>query len=369
MKIKLKIAILGTKGVPNNYGGFEQFAEFFSKYLYSKGYDVTVYNPSYHPYNEKVFDGVKIRKVFCPEKYLGGFAHIIYDFLCLKDALSKKYDIILELGYQSVAPSYLLLPFQSSVVITNMDGLEWKRSKWNFFAKKYIKFAEKVALMKSNEIISDNDGIAKYFSDNYGINSKMIPYGADIFLNPEKSILNHYNLKKDDYCLAISRIEPENNLQIIIEGFINSKSKLNLIIIGDFNNKYGKFLINKYNYDQRIKFLGSVYNLNILNNLRFFSKVYFHGHSVGGTNPSLLEAMAANAFVCAHDNIFNRNVLNDNAEFFSNSKDISFLLDNIDNYNLSSEKYRKSNIERIKNNYNWEIINESYLKFILKVIN
>lgn len=94
MKSKLKIAILGTKGVPNNYGGFEQFAEFFSKYLYSKSYDVTVYNPSYHPYNEKVFDGVKIRKVFCPEKYLGGFAHIIYDFLCLKDALSDRKSVV-----------------------------------------------------------------------------------------------------------------------------------------------------------------------------------------------------------------------------------------------------------------------------------
>jgi len=129
---KLKIAILGTKGIPNEYGGFEQFAEFVSVLLAERGHDITVYNPSYHSFKADSYRGVKIIRMASPESSLGSFANFIYDFLCLKDALRKDFDIIYEAGYHSVALSYQFFnvkKIQHPIILTNMDGLEWARSK------------------------------------------------------------------------------------------------------------------------------------------------------------------------------------------------------------------------------------------------
>ena len=145
----MKIAFLGTKGIPNNYGGFEQFAEYLSVRLVALGHQVTVYNPSFHAYQATEFKGVTIKKIYSPEKWIGGAANFIYDHLCLKDALRQGFDLIYEAGYHSVAFSYKLLSvrkLKSPVLITNMDGLEWKRSKWNFWVRKLIRKLEAIAV-------------------------------------------------------------------------------------------------------------------------------------------------------------------------------------------------------------------------------
>ena len=136
----MKIAILGTRGIPNNYGGFEQFAEYISIGLVKKGHDVTVYNPSFHPYKETKFKGVNIIKAYSPEEKLGSMGNFIYDYNCLKDAKQRNFDIIYEAGYATCSPFFYLLKSKKSKLITNMDGIEWKRSKWNFLTKKLMKF-------------------------------------------------------------------------------------------------------------------------------------------------------------------------------------------------------------------------------------
>ena len=134
-----KIAILGTKGVPNNYGGFEQFADFLSRKLVKRGYDVTVYNPHYYDVGTD-YKGVNIIYCWCPEKTFGsGIGNIIFDFLCLLDSFKRNFDLIFELGYQSVALSYIFLPIKRLKIVTNMDGIEWQRSKWGKFQKIFIK--------------------------------------------------------------------------------------------------------------------------------------------------------------------------------------------------------------------------------------
>ena len=137
----------------------------------------------------------------------------------------------------------------------------------------------------------------------------MIPYGSVIFEDPNEDSIKKYNLNKKNYFLIISRIEPENNIEMILDGYLKSKSFNKMIIVGNYNNKYGKFLLNKYKNYNKIIFLNGIYDINIINNLRFFSKYYFHGHSVGGTNPSLLEAMACRAFIISNNNIFNKTYL------------------------------------------------------------
>ena len=167
----MKIAILGTKGVPNNYGGFEQFAEYLSVGLVTHGHSVTVYNPSFHPWKEPIYKGVRIQSVFSPEELIGSSANFLYDHLCLRHALKQDFDVIYEAGYHSVAPSYVFhntKSIRNPIIITNMDGLEWKRSKWNSLTRRFIKFLEKTAVKQSPYLISDNLGIQEYYENEFG---------------------------------------------------------------------------------------------------------------------------------------------------------------------------------------------------------
>lgn len=361
----MNIAILGTKGIPNGYGGFEQFAEYLSVGLVERGHSVTVYNPSFHSYKEKFYKGVAICSKWSPERRIGSSANFIYDYLCLRDALKKDFDIILELGYHSNAPSYFLLNKKSPVVVTNMDGIEWNRSKWGSLTRKLIKRLEKVAVAKSDYLISDNRAIQEYYKKEYGVSSFYIPYGADVVHVFEEKVISQFNILPDKYYLSIARLEPENNIETILDGFIESEGTEPFVIIGDKDTKFGYYLQKKYKEENRIKFLGAIYDKKLLDNLRHFALMYFHGHSVGGTNPSLLEAMGAGAFIAAHDNLFNRDVLELNAFYFTNSEDVCQLINN--RFFLVKEKeiFLLKNEKKIKECYLWTQIISGYETILL----
>lgn len=358
----MKIAILGTRGIPNNYGGFEQFAEYLSVGLVNRGHDVTVYNPHFHSYSKETFQGVKIRYIYSPENWLGAAANFIYDFLCLRDALKMDYDIILECGYHSNAPSYYLMGKRSRpVLVTNMDGLEWARSKWNLPTRALIKRLEKMAIQRSHYLVSDNKGIQNYYQSVFNAESAFIPYGAELVTKIDLQYLNNYSLSKNSYYLLIARLEPENNIEMILDGYIISESQnYPFIVIGNFNNKYGRYLIEKYT-NTSVRFIGSIYDKSALDTLRYYARIYFHGHSVGGTNPSLLEAMASQAFIAAHDNEFNRSVCEDNAIYFSSPKEVMLLMRD---YESGHENeillFKKNNLNLIDSKYRWEYIIEQY---------
>ena len=169
----MKIAILGTKGVPNNHGGFEQFAEYLSEYLVNKGHDVSVYSPHNHPYQQKQWKGVKIIHQHDPEDLLGPFGQFIYDLNCILNIRKSNFDIVLQLGYTSSSIWGKLLP-NTSVIVTNMDGLEWKRSKYNKPVQVFLKFAEKLAINTSGFLVSDSIGIQAYLKDKYDKSSEYI---------------------------------------------------------------------------------------------------------------------------------------------------------------------------------------------------
>ena len=360
----MKIAILGTRGIPNNYGGFEQCAEFLSVGLVKKGHEVLVYNPSFHTYNKHIYKGVKIVKVYSPQNLVGASAaNFIYDYLCLKDALKKDVDIILELGLITSAISIILLKDKNVPIVTNLDGLEWKRKKWSTSVQKLTKYLEKYGVKYSDYLISDNIGIKNHVLNEYGKYSRYIPYGAQKIKNFNIDVLNEYELHPYQYILSICRLEPENNLEIMIDGYIESNQRIPYIIIGNHLTPYADYLKDKYR-NKNIFFLGGIYNKNHLDSMRHYSSIYLHGHSVGGTNPALLEAMASGAFILAHENQFNRSVLDDNALYFSKKQDVSLSLNNI----AQKDIYIKKNLDKIEKVYNWsKIINdyERYFKDIL----
>jgi len=361
----MKIAILGTRGIPNHYGGFEQFAEFFSVFLAENDHEIYVYNSHNHPYQEQIFKGVNIIHCYDPELKIGTAGQFIYDLNCILDSRKRKFDIILQLGYTSNSIWCFLLP-KKAIIITNMDGLEWKRTKYSKSIQKILKFSEKLAVKSSNYLVSDSIGIQKYLKEKYTQDSTYIPYGAVPFDCPNEELLEEYKVQKYKFNMILARLEPENNIEMILDGVILSKDETTILVIGNHNTKFGNYLKEKFHNKIYIRFVGSLYNQEHLDNLRYYSNLYFHGHSVGGTNPSMLEAMASKALIIAHNNEFNSTILKENAYYFSNADDVNKLILQIkkkDNLQLI-----QNNFDAILSDYNWDKINGTYLQLFQKSI-
>ena len=360
----MKIGILGTRGIPNNYGGFEQFAEYLSKGLIEYGHDVSVYSTSDHPYQQPTWNNVNLIHIYNPEEKTGTWGQFIYDLLCIVDSRKRKFDLILQLGYTSNSVWGRLLPGKA-LIITNMDGLEWKRTKYSKKVQRFIKYAEKLAIRTSDYLVADSKGIQTYLATAYHKESEYIPYGTTIFNSPKSEAIHSFNVSMYNYNMLIARMEPENNIETILDGVRQSSSDQPFLVIGKTTNEYGKYLTQKFQSEPRIRFLGSLYDLDLLNNLRYYSNLYFHGHSVGGTNPSLLEAMASNALICAHQNDFNRYILDEHAFYFTTPEDVKKVLDSRIN-KTSFEHYTRSNISKIENLYLWPKIIKDYETFFRK---
>jgi glycosyltransferase involved in cell wall biosynthesis len=362
----MKIAIVGTRGIPNFHGGFEQFAEYFAKYLVEQGHEAYVYNSSLHPYKKDNWNGVSLIHKPDPEDKIGTVGQFIYDFNCILDSRSRNFDVILQLGYTSSSVWNWLFP-KSSVIITNMDGLEWKRSKYSTKVQKFLKVAEKLAINHSDVLIADSVGIQSYLQSEYKVSSEFIAYGVLTENEYKDEALDSYDLKANQYNMLIARMEPENNIEVILDGVANCDSPKKFLVIGKVENEFGKYLVEKYKENDTILFLGAIYDLPILNSLRNSSDLYFHGHSVGGTNPSLLEAMASNTLICAHDNIFNKSILKDKAFYFENSEDVTKVLSKVIKSDYQS--FVSDNYKKVVNEFNWEIINHQYLDVMIKALN
>lgn len=359
----MHIAIIGTRGIPNYYGVFEQCAQYLALGLVQNGFEVTVYNSHNHSFQESLFQGVNIIHCYDPEHKLGTIGQFLYDLNCIVDTRKRKYDIILQLGYTSNSIWHFLLPLKS-IITTNMDGLEWKRSKYSKYTQQFLRYAEKLAVHHSDYLIADSLGIKDYLFLKYKKVSTFIPYGAHLFNTPDKSVLSPYSVTPFNYNLLIARLEPENSIELILDGIVRSKSNDAFLVIGKHETFYGGKLKLKYEAIPNIKFIGSIYDINILNNLRHYSNIYFHGHTVGGTNPSLLEAMASNALICANANPFNQHILGVDAYYFDNSDDIAKLVNENPrrNYDHKVEKFIQNNRDKIQDLYTWERIIELYME-------
>ncbi|MCE7066571.1 DUF1972 domain-containing protein [Dyadobacter sp. CY326] len=354
----MNIAIIGTRGIPNHYGGFEQFAEYLAKGLVARGHQITVYNSHMHPYQKGEWNGVKLIHCYDPEDKWGTIGQFIYDLNCIKHARSQSYDIILQLGYTSSTVWGWMLPRDKSIVTTNMDGLEWKRSKYSKPVRAFLKKAEYLGTVFSDYWISDSLGIQDYLKKEYNISSTYIPYGAHPFEAADVSKIASYNINPGNYNMLIARLEPENNVDTILEGVSLADKQLPFLVVGKHNTKYGEYLKTKYEKFDNIKFLGGIYDINVLNNIRHFANLYFHGHSVGGTNPSLLEAMASHTLICANKNEFNTTILEGDALYFANSEQVTAVVNNARKEDYIS--FADHNLDKIRTIYEWDNIIEQY---------
>jgi len=359
----LRIGISGTRGIPNCYGGFEQLAEYLSAGLVKNGHEVIVYNTHNHPYQEKQWNGVSIVHCYNPEPVIGTAGQFIYDLNCVIDARKRNFDVLLVLGYTSISVWAWLFP-KNCAVIFNMDGLEWKRAKYSYPVRKFLLQAEKLAAIHKDYYIADSPVIQSYLKNKYNIASRHIAYGAEMLADEDEKFLKPYGIKRKAYYLLVARLEPENNVEMILDGFSTSNSDKKFIVIGYAGNKFGKHLIKKYSHDERIQIEDGIYEKHIKHSLCYYSIMYFHGHSTGGTNPSLLEAMGSRALIASHNNEFNKEILNGDALYFSDSDDVKNLIE-------KSSRGKKeiamieNNLRKIKTQFNWESIISQYEMFII----
>jgi glycosyltransferase involved in cell wall biosynthesis len=360
----MRISIIGSRGIPARYGGFETFAEEISILLTRKGINVVVQcdkseNPISH-YNGVSLYYSSATKSQNPFKYY---------YEGLRWGL-RNSDIILVTGSGGAIFYFLKRP-AGKVIITNTDGIESKRSKWSFAHRIFLKFSEMIAVWKSDYIIADSLSIKNYLINSYGKlehKIRVIEYGSYINVTPDISVLGNFNLKSFSYYLIVCRIEPENNLSMIIDGYISSLSEFPLVIVGNLTNKrYVKGLITRYS-SNNVRFLDGIYDKDELRSLRYFCKAYLHGHSIGGTNPSLLEAMGNKNLIICHDNQFNREVTADAQSYFSNSEQCAEIIRKTDVMNEHEiEVFRQSSINRIISYYNWDNILNKYLQLFYSI--
>lgn len=353
----MRIGILGSRGIPNYYGGFEECAQQISLRLVKMGHAVTVYNSHRHPYEQKEYKGVEIVHKYDPEHRVGTVGQFIYDLNCIIDARFRRFDIILLLGYTSSSIWQRFLP-QKAAIICNMDGLEWQRDKYSSQVKQFLRKAEAWAARKSHLLIADSQAIQKYLVNRYNSDVVFIPYGAEKFKSPQAELLEAYNLKPGEYNLIVARLEPENNIEIILKGVQQSLSERVMLVVGNHETPYGEKLKTKFK-DSRIRFLKGTFKKEKINNLRYHAHLYFHGHSAGGTNPSLLEAMACQCLIVAHRNPFNLEVLGAEGNYFIDEIDVKNALDQLERNNVQRERMKR-NLLRIKEQYNWKLVAEQY---------
>ncbi len=353
----MRIGILGTRGIPNYYGGFEECAQQVGWRLVKMGHAVTVYNSHRHPYEQKTYKGVEIVHKYDPEHRIGTAGQFIYDLNCILDARKRDFEVILQMGYTSNSLWSRLLP-PKAAIITNMDGMEWKRAKYKPRVQNFLRKAEKWAARSSDVLIADSERIQSYLQEKYRTQAVYVPYGAEKFKDPDPGILAKYNVDPGGYNLLVARLEPENNLEIILNGVLKSRSERLFLVVGNHETPYGQKLKDKFK-DSRIRFVKASYNKRKINNLRHHAHLYFHGHSVGGTNPSLLEAMACRCLIVSHRNPYNLEVLGAEGNYFIDANDVANALDHLERSPVQEERIL-ANLEKVKNRYNWRLVAEEY---------
>jgi glycosyltransferase involved in cell wall biosynthesis len=357
MKGKKKISIIGTVGLPANYGGFETLVENLSSYhnLILMDNEITVFCSS-KTYPEKKRNYLSTRLRYIPLN-ANGIQSIPYDILSLFFAIWNRTDVILLLGVSGAIVLPVLRLFSSARIITNIDGIEWRRQKWRGLAKIFLRFSEKMAIRFSDEVISDNVSIAEYVKDSYGIDSHVIAYGGDQAVNVGAIPVKEFDLPSK-YSFSVCRIEPENNIHIILEAF-SGLENYSLVIVGNWlNSDYGRELHRQYSAYDNFYLLDPIYNLGKLYSLRSSSEFYLHGHSAGGTNPSLVEAMHFGVPIIAFDCDFNRSTTENKALYFKDAKNLKLVISSLTE--SVSETVSKEMVEVAKRRYTWKTVAKQY---------
>ena len=361
----MRLAILGIRGVPANYGGFETFAEQLGTRLAARGHDVTVYGRDrYVARDLRTYRGMQIVRLPAPRsKYLETVVHSLFAAF---HAIAGRYDVVYVCNSANVPAAVLLRLFGRRVVL-NVDGLEWQRAKWNAVGKAYYRLCAWLAARLPIELVTDAHVIQSYYLSTYGRQTTYFPYGTDLDPIPDDGTLAELGLEPGRYVLYVSRLEPENNAHVVIEAYALVTTQLPLAIVGDA--PYASDYIARLHAtaDPRIRFLGAIYG-NGYQVLRSHASAYVQATEVGGTHPALVEAMGYGNAIIANDVPEHRETLGDAGRYYRGPAELASQLQAVlDEPSLAADLGRRAG-ERAAAIYGWDAVTDAYEDWLLGLI-
>lgn len=357
------IRILGTRGVPAAHGGFETFAEHLAPYLVERGWQVTVYcqEDGTGPVFEDEWCGV--RRVRMPVATTGAAGTIVFDWKSTLHAASEE-GLVLTLGYNT-AVFCALYRLRGLKNVINMDGVEWRRQKWGMIARTWFWLNDWAGCWLGNHLVADHPEIANHLATRVARGKiTMIPYGAVDVTNSPERVVHELGLEPGKYLTLIARPEPENSILEVVQGFSAKRRGYRLAVLGTYHGDNAYHRAVKESASDEVVFLGAIYDKAAVQSLRFHCVAYVHGHRVGGTNPSLVEALGAGNAVIAHDNRFNRWVAGDGAVYFDGADAFSACMSDLLANPGRLEKMRARSRARWQESFTWPVVLAQYEKLL-----
>jgi glycosyltransferase involved in cell wall biosynthesis len=355
----MRIAILGTRGIPASYGGFETFAEHLATRLVARGHEVTVYCRAHYVSPRQIeYHGVRLQVLpTIRHKY---FDTVVHTFASAIHAVGRRFDVALICNAAN-APFSLILRLTGTPVAINVDGLEHKRKKWNLLARRYYQLAEYLSTLLPNDMVTDAQVIQDYYLARHNAPSTMIAYGSEVERHPDRELVRKWRVEPNRYVLYVSRLEPENNAHLVIEAFKKVRTAYRLLIVGDapYAEQYITDLKARARGDKRIIFTGFVFGQDY-RALQQNAYCYVHATEVGGTHPALLEAMGYGNCVLTLATPENLEVVGDAGVTYSDEMDLTEKLQRVLRDGSLVQAYRNRAQLRIRSHYDWDRVVDQY---------
>ncbi|MBW3467525.1 glycosyltransferase [Arthrospiribacter ruber] len=368
LKTPLKVAILGAKGYPYVYGGYDTLVRELGERLVAKGVEVRVYcHRALFPEKPPMVNGIKL--FYTPAIETKTLTQLSHSFISMMHACLSDVDVIFVVNSGNGPYGLLSKIFRKPTAI-NVDGLEWLRPKWRGLGSRYFKFASRLATKFYDRIVTDSFEMHRIYKEKFKTDSTVIAYGANPANHSNPELLKKWNLKPYDYFLIVGRLVPDNNADLILGGFLQSKTKRKLVIVGDvpFEDEFANKLKNIK--DERVLFTGYVKDPEELKTLYNLSYAYFHGHEYGGTNPAMLKALGYGCAILALDTVFNREMLQNGKHgvfFEKETEQVTETIHRVEQLPEEMEALRKTARSGLTDMYNWDNVAEAYLKLFLEL--
>jgi glycosyltransferase involved in cell wall biosynthesis len=349
--------MIGTRGVPARYGGFETAVEEVGSRLVTMGHDVVVYCRG-RDRSDSYLGMSRVRLPALRHPITETLSHTV---LSVSHLFFHRTDVALVFNAAN-APVLPVIKAARIPVAVHVDGLEWQRAKWGRIGRRYYLANERLAVRWADELISDAIGIQDYYHERYGAESTFLAYGSPIIPAADPDRLAELGLTSGGYHLVVARMEPENHVDVIVEGYSRSRAVMPLVVVGSvpYPSQHERTVQTLASADPRIRMLGGVWDQELLNSLYAGAASYLHGHSVGGTNPSLLRAMGAGAFAIAWEVNFNREVLGDAGEFFANREQVTQAIEAVESDPVAADARGNVARERAATEYRWDDVAVGY---------
>ena len=363
----LRVAMIGDRGIPARYSGYSTLVEEVSTRLVAAhGMDVTVYcRANYLESHPPEYKGVRLVYLSAP----GGksFESLLHSQRAILDAAASRFDLAFVVDPGN-SPLTLPLGLRRMPLVIHTDGLGWQRPKWSPLQRRYYRWSERVSARLATGLVCDSEAMRDYYRRTYGVASAYIPYGGIVGAPPDDGAPGHYGLEPGHYHLIVARLEPENNLDLLIREFRASKARLPLVYVGGarFESDYSRAILAQAG--ARVRCLGPIYDSDVLNGLYRHCRLYLHGHEVGGTNPSLLRAMGTGVACVAFDVVFNREALGEAGRYFTREPGhLAGLVDALEADPAATAALGAAGHERARRHFRWDAVAAAYAEFFAHV--